>query len=130
MSGLMGELHPALKSARWPIAAQRAPRPRPSGAYKYANSSIPAPDSRELREDRPNGRYVLRNAFDSRTKQTNECIDRQLESVRDLLLDTVIRKSEAINQAQISGEPIFTFDPNGHGAQDFEALTQEILHHA
>jgi chromosome partitioning protein len=84
----------------------------------------------ELREDRPNGRYVLRNAFDSRTKQTNEYIDRQLESVRDLLLDTVIRKSEAINQAQISGEPIFTFDPNGHGAQDFEALTREILHHA
>jgi chromosome partitioning protein len=81
----------------------------------------------ELREDRLGGRYILRNAFDSRTKQTNEYIDRQLENVRDLLLATIIRKSEAINQAQISGEPIFTFDPSGYGAQDFQALTQEIL---
>ena len=83
----------------------------------------------ELREDRPGGRYILRNAFDSRTKQTNDYIDRQLESVRDLVLTTVIRKSEAINQAQISGEPIFTYDPTGHGTQDFEALTQEVLRH-
>ena len=82
----------------------------------------------ELREDRPGIRHILRNAYDSRTKQTNEYIERQLGSVRDLLLKVVIRKSEAINQAQISGEPIFTFDPSGHGAQDFDALTREILH--
>ena len=31
------------------------------------------------------------------------------------------------SKAQISGEPIFTYDPTGHGAQDFEALTQEVL---
>jgi chromosome partitioning protein len=74
-------------------------------------------------------RYILRNSFDSRNRQTNEYIERQLESVRDQLLETVIRKTEAINQAQISGEPIFTFDPQGHGAHDFDALTREILQH-
>jgi chromosome partitioning protein len=45
------------------------------------------------------------------------------------VLKTVIRKSEAINQAQISGEPILTFDPKGHGATDFKALTKEVLRH-
>jgi chromosome partitioning protein len=49
--------------------------------------------------------------------------------VRSHVLKTVIRKSEAINQAQISGEPVLTFDPKGHGAQDFKALTKEVLRH-
>jgi chromosome partitioning protein len=83
----------------------------------------------ELREDRAGSRFILRNSFDSRNRQTNEYIERQLESVRDQLLETVIRKTEAINQAQISGEPIFTFDPQGYGAHDFDALTREILRH-
>ncbi len=83
----------------------------------------------ELREDRPGGRFILRNAFDSRNRQTNDYIDRQLENVRDLLLDTVIRKTEAINQSQINGEPIFTYDASSHGAQDFDALTIEIMSH-
>lgn len=82
-----------------------------------------------LRGERPGGRFILRNAFDSRNRQTNDYVNRELEGVKDLLLQTVIRKTEAINQAQITGEPIFTFDPSGHGAQDFETLTQEVLRH-
>ena len=49
--------------------------------------------------------------------------------MRPHLLDTVIRKCEAINQAQISGEPVLTFDPRGHGTEDFKALTQEVQRH-
>jgi chromosome partitioning protein len=73
--------------------------------------------------------WILRNAFDSRTRATNDYIEKQLESVRSHVLKTVIRKTEAINQAQISGEPVLTFDPKGHGAQDFKALTKEVLRH-
>jgi chromosome partitioning protein len=73
--------------------------------------------------------WILRNAFDSRTSATNEYIEKQLENVRSHVLKTVIRKSEAINQAQISGEPVSTYDPRGHGAQDFKALTKEVMHH-
>lgn len=76
------------------------------------------------------GRFaILRNAFDARTKQTNQYIETQLEAVKEHVLDTIIRKTEAINQAQIKGEPIFTFDPSGHGTADFKALTQELLSH-
>jgi chromosome partitioning protein len=73
---------------------------------------------------------ILRNALDSRTRATNEYIERQLDSVRPSVLQTVIRRSEAINQAQIRGEPVWTFDPRGHGTEDFRALTTEVLQHA
>jgi chromosome partitioning protein len=82
-----------------------------------------------LRGDRTGDRFILRNAFDSRNRQTNDYVNRELDGVKELLLQTVIRKTEAINQAQITGEPVFTFDPSGHGTQDFEALTQEVLSH-
>jgi chromosome partitioning protein len=71
--------------------------------------------------------WILRNAFDARNKQTNQFIENQLEPFSTNLLKTIIRKTEAINQAQINNEPVFTFDPKGNGAQDFTALTQEIL---
>jgi chromosome partitioning protein len=82
----------------------------------------------EIREGKPDC-WILRNAFDSRTSATNDYIEKQLESVRSHVLKTIIRKSEAINQAQISGEPVLTFDPKGHGATDFKALTKEVLRH-
>jgi chromosome partitioning protein len=84
---------------------------------------------KEIRENEGEVCWILRNAFDSRNRATNEYIEAQLESVRRRVLTTVIRKSEAINQAQISGEPVLTFDQKGHGAEDFQALTEEVLRH-
>lgn len=83
-----------------------------------------------LRGDRQGGRFILRNAYDSRNRQTNDYVNRELENVKELLLQTVSRKTEAINQAQISGEPIFTYDPGRHDAQNFEAPIQEVLRHS
>jgi chromosome partitioning protein len=82
----------------------------------------------EIREGQ-GGCWILRNALDSRTRATNEYIEKQLENVRPHVLKTIIRKSEAINQAQISGEPVLTFDSKGYGAEDFRALTKEVLKH-
>ncbi len=81
----------------------------------------------EIREQSRDAFFTLRNAHDARTKATNEYIDKQLEELKPHLLATVIRRTEAINQAQISGEPVFTFDPKGYGAEDFAALTTEVL---
>ena len=72
---------------------------------------------------------TTRRSRDSRNRATNDYIEKQLESVRSHVLQTVIRKSEAINQAQISGEPVFTYDPKRYGAEDFQALTKEVLRH-
>ena len=83
----------------------------------------------EVKESENFKYLILRNAYDGRNKQTNQFIETQLEPFSDKLLKTVIRKTEALNQAQINNEPVFTFDPKGNGTQDFLAVAQEVLTH-
>jgi chromosome partitioning protein len=82
---------------------------------------------REVKESDTFKFMVVRNALDSRTTQTNQFVNNQLEPLKANVAKTVIRKTEAINQAQITGEPVFSFDPKGKGAEDFRALVQEII---
>jgi cellulose biosynthesis protein BcsQ len=42
---------------------------------------------------------------------------------------TIVRKSEAVNQAAIAGEPAAVFDARGNGATDYAALVAEVLLH-
>jgi chromosome partitioning protein len=51
----------------------------------------------------------------------------QLEPFKELIFKTIIRKSEALNQAHMVQKPIFTFSPNSSGAQDYEQLTNEFI---
>ena len=41
-------------------------------------------------------------------------------------MKTVIRRTEAINQAQIRRQPVYTYDPKSRAARDFTCLTEEI----
>jgi chromosome partitioning protein len=84
---------------------------------------------REVREDADDLVLVLRNAFDARTSSTNAYVEEQLEAVRRQVMRTVVRKSEAVNQAAIAGEPVAVFDPRGNGAADYAALVGEVLAH-
>lgn len=70
---------------------------------------------------------ILRNARDSRNKLSNVFVEEQLEPYRKNLLKAVIRRNEAINQAQMNNEPVMVFDPRSCGAEDFKELTEEIL---
>jgi len=72
---------------------------------------------------------IVRNNFDSRNRVSNSFIDEQLTPLRQNLTDTIIRKNEAINQAQMNNEPVFTFDPRSNGAKDFQVLTSESIDH-
>jgi chromosome partitioning protein len=71
--------------------------------------------------------YILRNMFDRRNKQTNKFVHEVLSEFDAFLLTTLIRKNEAINQAQINGVPIQLFDSSSNGAQDFSSLTTEVI---
>ncbi|WP_039454920.1 ParA family protein [Candidatus Jidaibacter acanthamoebae] len=81
----------------------------------------------EVKETKNFPYKIVRNAFDPRTTQTNKFIDTELETVKDKVAETVIRRSEPVNQAAMSGMPIFLFDPKGYGAEDFRILTEEVL---
>ena len=83
----------------------------------------------EIKDGKVYKYYILRNSFESRNKTTNEFIDTQLRALEGNLFKTIIRKSEAINQAQINSVPVCIFDQKSNGSSDFESLTQEIIHH-
>lgn len=70
---------------------------------------------------------ILLTKYDSRKKVTNDWIFEQLDPYKAFLFETIIRQNEALNQAHMSMEPIFTFDPKSHGAEDYGKLTKEFL---
>ncbi|MEZ4529069.1 MAG: ParA family protein [Desulfobacterales bacterium] len=82
---------------------------------------------REVKEGKEYRYRILRNAYDPRNKTSNDYIEGQLKPLADHLMQTVIRKTEAINQALMNTETVFTFDPKSNGVTDFRALTEEIL---
>ena len=70
---------------------------------------------------------ILITKFDSRTTTTNEWIFKQLEPFLNLMFETKTRKNEALNQASIIAEPIFTASPGSNGAEDYKKLISEFL---
>ena len=70
---------------------------------------------------------ILRSIKDTRSARTNEAIEEQLIQFKNNLLDTIIRRNEAINQSQMINQPVFLFDPHSTGVEDFHLLTKEIL---
>lgn len=70
---------------------------------------------------------ILLNKFDARKSVTNDWVLGQLKPYKSLLFKTKIRQNEALNQAHIAMEPVFTFKANSSGAQDYEQLTKEFL---
>lgn len=82
---------------------------------------------REIKENQNLSFFILRNLYERRNKKTNAYIEEELSHFGEKLLGTIIRKNEAINQAQISGLPISIFDKSSKGAHDFQQLSREIL---
>lgn len=70
---------------------------------------------------------ILLTRYDARNRVSNEWVLDQLAPFKKLLLDTIIRKNEALNQAHMAQEPIFIYKPDSTGAQDYEQLTNEFL---
>ena len=81
----------------------------------------------DVKESKDFQYMILRNGYDSRNKLSNEFVEEQLAPFKDNLIKTVIRRNEAINQAQMNSEPVVVFDPKSYGAQDFKKLTKEII---
>ncbi|WP_235364370.1 hypothetical protein [Rickettsia felis] len=68
--------------------------------------------------------------MNKKNSQTNRYINEQLKALDEHLLTTIIRKNEAINQAQINNLPIQIFNSSSKGAQDFSLLVDEVIHYA
>lgn len=82
---------------------------------------------KEIKDGQTYKYFILRNQYDRRNTQTNKFVHEVLADFDTNVLTTLIRKNEAINQAQINGVPIQLFDPTCNGAQDFSNLTTEVI---
>ena len=82
---------------------------------------------KEVKEFEDFDYWILRNSRDARTKLSNVFVEEQLMPFKKNLLETVIRRNEAINQAQMNNEPVMVFEPRSYGAEDFKKLTKEII---
>lgn len=71
--------------------------------------------------------WILRNMHEKKNSQTNQYIEHQLNDLKEHTYKTIIRKNEAINQSQINGDPVFVFNANSSGSQDFNQLVEEFL---
>lgn len=70
---------------------------------------------------------ILLTKFEARNKVTNDWVMNQLSTYENFIFETIIRKNEALNQAHMVQQPIFTFRPNSTGANDYQKLTVEFL---
>ena len=70
---------------------------------------------------------ILFCKYDSRKAISNQWVMTQLEPYHFMLFMTHIRQCEALNQAHMAKEPIISFKPNSHGAEDYTRLAKEFL---
>ena len=83
--------------------------------------------AQELRDEEVVPYRILINMFDVRTSRTNAIIEELIEDYQQKVLKTIISKSEALNQANIAGEPVWKSMRNSRSAEEFGALCEEIL---
>jgi chromosome partitioning protein len=74
-----------------------------------------------------NSTKILLTKYNPRSTITHEWVDEQLEPYKHFLFDTKIRQNEALNQAHIARQPIFSYKPDSHGAEDYNNLVKEFL---
>jgi chromosome partitioning protein len=71
--------------------------------------------------------HILLTMYDPRKSVTLEIFEHMLTPYRSRLLETKIATSESLNQAQMARQDIFSYDPRGRGAHNYEQLTRELV---
>jgi len=71
--------------------------------------------------------FIVVNAFNQTFKIAREALDALRTHYADYLLDTVVRQCTKFAQASSEGCPIFGYDPDSKGANDIDAVQEEIL---
>ncbi len=82
---------------------------------------------KEIQKKHPLKILALATMFDCRTNFAHEVLENIGEYFEDMMLKTVIRNNVRLEEAASSGEPIIKYDPRSYGAEDYTALTTELL---
>jgi chromosome partitioning protein len=71
--------------------------------------------------------FIAVNAFNQTFKLAKEALEALREHYPEYLLKTVVRQCTKFAQASSEGRPVFLFDPDSKGAQDLQAIIDEVL---
>ena len=72
-------------------------------------------------------RYILPTFMDRRVKKSQEILN-QLQNYYGELICEPIRYNVRLSEAPGYGQTIFEYAPRSPGAQDYDALSERILH--
>ena len=70
---------------------------------------------------------IISCMYDSRTKLGQAVLDKIKEYFADKVFTTTIRKNIKLSESTSHGMPVTEYAPDSNGAQDYEALTKEIV---
>lgn len=70
--------------------------------------------------------WILLTMVDRRNKATNRAVETTLKNFKKKILKSEIPRQEAINQAQMVGEDIFTYAPRSRVAHAYKELVKEV----
>lgn len=71
--------------------------------------------------------FAVATMYDGRTAFAREVLKDMQGYFEEALLSTVIRHNVRLKEAACHGMPIFTYDRSSYGAQDYTAMTDELL---
>lgn len=81
----------------------------------------------EVRSTRALRIFAVATMVDGRTAFTREVLEDMRGYFQDMMLGTVIRQNVRLRECASHGEPIFTYARSSRGADDYRALTDELL---
>jgi len=70
--------------------------------------------------------WILLTMVDRRNRATNRAVEITLKNFKKKILKSKIPRQEAINQAQMVGEDIFSYSPRSRVAQAYMGLVKEV----
>ncbi|PTY07516.1 sporulation initiation inhibitor Soj [Opitutaceae bacterium EW11] len=112
------------------VAASSYLIPAEPSAYSLRGIGDLLQTIQEVRKMSPGWDYrILFTKVLARATAVNAIADQSLAPLREKLLSTRIHRCEALNRSAFAEEPrdIFSADPHCRGAEDYQALTEEVL---
>ncbi len=82
---------------------------------------------RDIRRERDLQVMVVATMVDGRTRFARSVVNDMRGFFHDMMCTTVIRRSVRLAECASYGMPIFTYDMNSNGAEDYDRLSRELL---
>ena len=70
---------------------------------------------------------ILATIFDTRIKVAHQMLEQIRDYFKDMVFKTIIHNNVKLCEAPIYKKPIHLYDPKSQGAQDYWALTEEVI---